>query len=213
MTRVIYLMRSIARALGYFVNIFWNNKITYLIFILKRDFVTQLQSKKFKSFGKDSLLGLSSLILNLHYITVGRKSSFGNGLTLTCYDSLLTPSGKKHYSPSISIGDGVSIGEDAHITCINKIVIGNNVLTGKKVLITDNAHGSSTRDLLDVSPSLRPLFSKGPVIIEDNVWIGEKASIMPGVHIGYGANAVVTKDVPAYSVVGGNPAKIIKKLN
>lgn len=60
------------------------------------------------------------------------------------------------------------------------------------------------------------LISKGPVVIEDNVWIGEHACIMPGTTIGkgsiVGANAVVTKDVPPYSLVGGVPAKLIKTL-
>ena len=65
-------------------------------------------------------------------------------------------------------------------------------------------------------PSLRKLYSKGPVIIEDNVWIGEGVAILPNVIIGensiIGANAVVTKDIPRNSVVGGNPAKIIRTL-
>ena len=69
---------------------------------------------------------------------------------------------------------------------------------------------------MNISPYCRPLISKGPVIIEDNVWIGEKVSIMPGVHIGFGAiiaaNAVVTTDIPSYCVVGGIPAKIIKNM-
>ena len=155
------------------------------------------------------------LVLKAKYISVGTDSSFGNGMTLTCYDKIKRAGQIAYCTPSIQIGNGVSIGEDAHITCINKIVIGNNVLMGKKVLITDNAHSSSEHDVLDIAPMSRPLFSKGPVVIEDNVWIGEKASIMPGVHIGksaiIGANSVVTKDVPAYTVVGGIPAKIIKK--
>jgi acetyltransferase-like isoleucine patch superfamily enzyme len=53
------------------------------------------------------------------------------------------------------------------------------------------------------------------VTIEDNVWIGDKATILPNVHIGKGAiiaaNAVVTHDVPAYAVAAGNPARIIQK--
>lgn len=61
---------------------------------------------------------------------------------------------------------------------------------------------------------MRPLFSKGIVIIEDNVWIGDKATILSGVKIGkgaiIGANAVISKDVPAYGVAVGNPAKVIK---
>ena len=62
---------------------------------------------------------------------------------------------------------------------------------------------------------MRSVMSKGPVIIGNDVWIGDKATILPGVTIGDGAviaaNAVVTKDVPAYSVVAGNPAKIVKQ--
>ena len=121
-----------------------------------------------------------------------------------------------HFNPQITIGNNSSIGDDSHITAINKIMIGNNVRSGKKILITDNSHGASERKLLDIAPNKRPLYSKGPVIIEDNVWIGEKSSIMPGVHIGYGsiiaANSVVTKDVPSYCVVAGSPAKIVKNM-
>lgn len=64
--------------------------------------------------------------------------------------------------------------------------------------------------------SKRKIISKGPVIIEDNVWIGEGVCIMPNVKIGknsiVGANAVVTKSFPENSVIGGNPAKLIKTL-
>ena len=95
------------------------------------------------------------------------------------------------------------------------MIIGNNVLMGRKIFITDNNHGGSDRGNLDIPPSLRQLYSNGPVIIEDNVWIGEKVSILSNLHIGKGAivaaNAVVTKDVPPYAIVGGCPAKIIKQ--
>ena len=80
--------------------------------------------------------------------------------------------------------------------------------------ISDNNHGSTDFDTLHELPANRKLYTKGPVIIGNNVWIGDKATILGGVTIGDGAviaaNSVVTKDVPAYSVVGGNPAKIIK---
>jgi acetyltransferase-like isoleucine patch superfamily enzyme len=65
-------------------------------------------------------------------------------------------------------------------------------------------------------PFRRPLVSKGPVLIGDCVWIGDKATILPGVTIGkgsvIGANAVVTKDVPDYCMAAGNPAVVLKKL-
>ena len=91
------------------------------------------------------------------------------------------------------------------------------MLTGPRVLITDNAHGKSNMKDANIAPLFRTLHSEGPVIIEDDVWIGEGAMIMPNVHIGKGAiiaaNSVVTHDVQAYTIVGGVPAKVIKTLN
>lgn len=119
--------------------------------------------------------------------------------------------------PALMIGENCSFGAYNHIACTNEITIGNHCLTGKWVTISDNNHGDSSKDALQLPPSQRDMLSKGPVIIEDNVWIGDKATILSGVKIGKGAivaaNAVVTKDVPAYSVVAGNPAKIIRKVN
>ena len=102
-----------------------------------------------------------------------------------------------------SINYGVSIGATGSIT------IGNHVRIGPYVMIVDSAfHDAYNR-------SVRP--APQPVVIEDDVWIGAKASIMPGVRIGRGAiigtGAVVTKDVPPFAVVAGVPAKVIKMLD
>ena len=83
-------------------------------------------------------------------------------------------------------------------------------------MISDNSHGEANKELLNIAPKCRPLFTSGPVIIEDNVWIGEGAMIMPNVHIGKGsiiaANSVVTKDIPPYSIAAGVPAKVIRTM-
>ena len=146
------------------------------------------------------------------YISIGQNTIIGRNVCLQCWDKYKNESSY----PELSIGHNSSIRDDGHITCCNKILIGNGVRIGPKVLITDNSHGASTRELLELNPIERPLFSKGPVIIEDNVWIGEKASIMPNVKIGkgaiIGANSVDTKDVSSYSIVGGNPARVLKQL-
>lgn len=121
---------------------------------------------------------------------------------------------KTFYNPTIKIGCNCHLGEYSHITSINNVTIGNNVRTGRFVLISDNSHGDTDEISLSIPPMERPLRSKGPVVIHDDVWIGDKVTILAGITIGKGAviaaNSVVTKDVPAYSVVGGMPAKIIR---
>lgn len=145
------------------------------------------------------------------YIRCGNFSSRA-GLRLECWDAYAGET----YSPSLVIGENVCFNFRCHVGVINKVVIGNNVLIGSNVLITDHAHGYSDASDIDMPPYQRLLYSKGPVIIEDNVWIGENVSILPNVTIGHnsviGANSVVTKDLPPYSVAVGNPVKILKTL-
>ena len=118
------------------------------------------------------------------------------------------------YEPVIIIGDGTWIGKNCSIAAINKVEIGKNVLFAGHVHITDHSHGY---ELIDVPISKQRLITKGPVIIEDQCWLGFSSEILSGVHIGrpsiVAARAVVTKDVPPYSIVAGNPAKVVKKYN
>ncbi|MDB4302840.1 acyltransferase [bacterium] len=211
MKKILSLVSYISFVLGIFSSLFISRKIIYFSSYFKRKFLSGFYKNDFKSFGKHSLLGLNCILLNINHISFGKKSSIGNNTTLGCYVD-----NNVKYNPKLVIGDRVSIGSDSHISCSNIIIIGNGVLTGKKVLITDNAHGFSNKDTMDIYPLNRKITSNGPVIIDDCVWIGEKASIMPGVKIGKGAiiaaNAVVTRNVPAYAVVAGVPAKVIKQL-
>lgn len=146
------------------------------------------------------------------YFKIGKLCSFGRFAVLTAWDNYM---GRK-LSPNIHIGANCNFGDYLHLTCCNKIIIGDNVLTGRWVTITDNSHGELTMDSLYTSPIDRPLMSKGSVIIKSNVWIGDKVTILPGVTIGtsciIGANSVVTKDIPDYSIACGNPAKVIKSI-
>lgn len=149
-------------------------------------------------------------ILGKEYISIGKDFVTLPYLRIECMANYKGEA----FHPSLIIGDNVTLNAYCHIACTNKIQIGNNVLVGSNVLITDHSHGALEET--DVPFAERKLQSKGPVVIEDNVWIGEHACIMPGVTIGtgsiVGANAVVTKDVPPYSIVGGVPAKIIKQI-
>ncbi len=118
------------------------------------------------------------------------------------------------YNPKIIVGEGTWVGKNCSIAAIDKVEIGKNVLFAGHVHITDHSHGYE-----DISKpmNVQPLTSKGPVIIEDDCWLGFSCEILSGVHIGkhcvIAARAVVTKDVPAYSVVAGNPARVIKKYD
>ena len=146
-------------------------------------------------------------------INLGDFCRFGKGAILAAHK---LHNGHK-FTPEITIGNNCDFGDYTHITCINKIVIGNNLLTGRYVLISDNSHGKADLENMVKNPNERILYSNGPVIIGNNVWIGDKVSILSNVKIGdgaiIGANSVVTKDIPPYSVAAGIPAKIIRQFN
>lgn len=154
----------------------------------------------------------TNTIRGCKYIYIGKNVTIGKYAVITAWDKY----GTQRYTPQITIGDNCNFGDYIHLTCINKIEIGNNVLTGRWVTISDNAHGESSLDNMKISPEIRPVISKGKVIIKQNVWIGDKVTILSGVTIGegciIGANSVVTKDIPPYSVVAGIPAKILKQI-
>lgn len=109
-------------------------------------------SKEFKSFGKNSVVQQHIHLLGGKYISIGNKTCIGTRTALTAWDKY----GADTFQPEIIIGNNVSIGDDSHITAINRIEIGNNVLTGKKITISDNSHGKSELELLSFPPAVRP---------------------------------------------------------
>ena len=118
------------------------------------------------------------------------------------------------YDPKIIVGDGTWIGIRNSFACIDRIEIGKNVLFAGYVHVTDHSHGYEN---IDEPITWQKLISKGPIVIEDDCWLGFGCEILSGVHIGknaiVAARAVVTHDVPPYSIVAGNPAKVIKQYN
>jgi acetyltransferase-like isoleucine patch superfamily enzyme len=119
----------------------------------------------------------------------------------------------------LTIGNNVEVNDYVHIGAVESVCIGNNVLIASKVFISDHNHGSYSGELHsspDLKPSKRQIVSS-PIVIEDNVWIGELVSILPGVTIGkgsiIGANSVVSKSIPPNCIAAGIPAKVIKQFN
>ncbi|MCQ2318702.1 MAG: acyltransferase [Bacteroidales bacterium] len=170
---------------------------------------TGYYKRRFGHLGKGVRFGKAFQCKGEEHISIGEKSVFGKNGRLMAYDNYRG----EQFNPFIKIGRNCSIGERFHITAINGITIGDNLLTGAGLLITDNAHGTHDIGMLDIAPIERPLASKGKVTIGNNVWFGENVSIMPGVNIGDGvtvaAGSVVTKDIPSYTIVAGIPAKAI----
>lgn len=124
------------------------------------------------------------------------------------------------YKPKIEIGNNVSFSEGVHISCIEKILIGHDVLFGSHVYVSDHGHGSyrgPNQSDPDISPSKRSLGGGGAVFIDDSVWIGDNVVILGPVTIGkgaiIGANSVVRHDIPAASIAVGAPAVVVKRYD
>lgn len=139
------------------------------------------------------------------YITIGTNFCAKPGMHLECINT-------GNYTPKLIIGDDVSMERSVRINAIREVKIGNNVKIGANVLITDYQFGKTDSETLRIVPADRDLNTRGAVHIEDNVLIGPRAIILPGVTVGkgavIGAGAVVTRNVQPYSVVVGTPARI-----
>lgn len=139
-------------------------------------------------------------------IELGPGTVFQRGAWLYC-------SGVDGVPASIKIGEGCEFGYNNHISAVRDVQIGRKVLTANNVYISDNVHGYEdiSRPVMD-----QPVRFKRAVVIGEGSWIGENASII-GACIGkncvVGANAVVTQDVPNYSVAVGVPAVVIKQYD
>lgn len=159
------------------------------------------------------------LIRRPAYIRGSQYIDYGNHLTTGVAVRLDAFESQFDIGPTLIFGNNVQLNDYVHIGATQEVRIGDNVLIASKVFISDHGHGGyglGVNDSPDMMPIQRPLISS-PVIIENNVWIGELVSILPGVTIGYGsvigAGSVVTKDIPKKSVAVGNPAKVIRSYN
>ncbi len=170
-------------------------------------------ARTLQSIGFGADVGLGARVIGGAYIRIGENFHAGEGLNLQAWDQYAG----EHFSPLLTIGDNVMLTDYIQISCAHRVSIGNNVLAGQNVYISDNGHGDTNMDTLQQPPLERKLQIKGPVVIGDNVWIGRNATILSGVTVGEGAviaaNSVVNKDVPPYTIVGGVPARIIKSAD
>jgi len=160
-------------------------------------------------------LGRGSVVHGADRIAFGRNFYVHGNLWLEA----VTQYGGQMFEPSIQIGDNVSFSDGVHVTSIESIILGDGVLLGSRVYISDHNHGNYRgvdQSRPSEPPSLRQLGGGGQVIIEKNVWIGDNAVIVGPLVIGAGsvvaANAVVRKDIPPGTMVAGVPARAIKRF-
>lgn len=149
-------------------------------------------------------------IFNEQYISIGDDVLIGPGVALSAG---MVPGQECLVTPVVTIGDRCLIGRGSGIVGHFSISIGNDVWTGHHVYITDQNHGYEDITI-PISKQSQP---ERAVSIGDGSWLGHGSVVLPGVTIGrhvvIGANSVVTKDVPDFSVAVGVPAKVIRRFD
>lgn len=165
------------------------------------------KARHFARFDKSAIVYCPLNINGMEHISLGANVQINYRTWLAALPLTNMP------SCDLVIGAGTIIGNFNHIYATHKVVLGKKVLTADKVYISDNLHDYRNIDLAIMD---QPVIQNKEVSIGDGTWIGENAVIL-GCSIGrncvVAANAVVTKDVPDYSIVGGVPAKVLKRFN
>jgi len=171
----------------------------------RRRLYTWVMRRRFAAWGEQSLLEPSARLRSPHLVEVGRDVYLCENLWLNAHDD------GAQGTPTLRIGDGCYIGRSGQINAWREVVIESHVLIADRVFISDADHVFE-----DTNRPIRVQGArfKGAVRLEQGCWLGVGVVVLPGVTIGknaiVGANSVVTKSVPAYAIVAGVPAKIIR---
>ncbi len=176
---------------------------------------------------RSKLINKNIRIIRFPIIIRGKKwIKFGRNFT-TGYWCRLEVFSNNNSNGHIYFGENVQINDFVHISALQSVKIGNDCLFASHVYISDNSHGiykvildpaglCLPQSVPDSSPAHREYFIS-PVNIGNNVWLGEGVIVLPGVSIGdgcvIGAHSIVNKNIPAYCIATGSPAKVIKKYS
>ncbi len=169
-------------------------------------------TRQFGAFGAGSTIGSPRLVEGSKNILIGSRSIVRDGAWLAAYP---------HYYPALGgavprlvIEDDVWIGFYACITSVNSVRICEGTLISDGFYASDHTHGHDPRE---GSPRLQSIYCKGPVMIGKNCFFGYRTSVLPGVTIGdhcvIGAHSVVTRSFPAFSMIAGAPARLVKTFD
>jgi acetyltransferase-like isoleucine patch superfamily enzyme len=167
-----------------------------------------VRPEEFAAFGAGSIIHPPAAVSCPHRIRIGRDVV----VFPRCWLSVVDEDHGTRYEPELVIGDGTQLGHDFVVACIGSVTIGREVLTADRVFIGDTYH-----DYRDPTRSVKaqPMVPPDPVVIGDGAFLGINSVVLPGVHVGegacVGAGAVVTRDVPARTLVVGNPARVVRR--
>ena len=181
------------------------------IFIFGLRYLYHRLFTNFYHLGRRVGFGKNVAIRNPKYISLGNNVYLDNNAILQVPEEHAEYGSHK---PKLEIEDKVTVGSTTMISAVNSIQIKKNVLISQHCFIGDHNH-----EYKDINTPIRyqGLTNVAPIVIDEGAWIGANVTVAPGVKIGknavVGANSVVTKDVPDYSVAVGLPAQVIKKYN
>lgn len=164
-----------------------------------------LYSREFNSIGRKSVIYAPMQFTDTQSVSIGDN-------TFIAHNVWLMGNGRRD-NVTLSIGNKVQIGHFAHIIAKYSVIIENSVLMADKVYISDCDHIFQDIDVPILDQGIKHI---GDVVIGEGSWIGENVCIMGarvGKHCVIGANSVVKKDIPDYSIVVGSPAKIVKRYD
>ena len=164
----------------------------------------------FASFGRGSVLYKPIILSNPRFMHIGRNVVIRQGARM---EAIVTDADKP---PELRIGDNVNIEQNVHIICHSNVVIGNDVSITGNCAIVDVTH--PFKDVHDpVKIGHRIQKERSLVEIGDRSFLGFNAIVLPNVRIGrycvIGAQSLVSRDVPDYSVAAGNPARILRRYD
>lgn len=190
----------------------------FVIFLKQYELYLRKKNSEYINIGVRSILYEESRIHNLQQ----NKFKINIGINTHIRGELLI----WPYGNGISIGNNSFVGKNSTIWAGDKITIGNGVLIAHNVTIIDSdSHEIDFKEreekfvemIQNGHPRYKGNVKTAPIIIEDNAWISYNVCILKGVTIGkaaiVGAGSVVTKDVLPFTVVAGNPARIVKRIN
>ena len=182
--------------------------------ILWRNLYSAYIRHQFRQCGELKLGSTQLHLFGLRYMEFGDQVEMHFNARVQCIDYFQPTD--QHFKPRLILHDHVVVQAMCHIGCIDRVEIGEWSTMGARCYIPAHTHGGTSREELLLPPRKRPLVSRGPVKIGKYVHLGEGVCVMPGVTIGdysvIGAGAVVTRDIPPFSIAVGSPAKVIKQI-